>query len=85
MPVYLETLGGWNLLVQAALDRELQIDDCIAPFADEMVVFGDIRVQTVESAAGGNSTDQALLDENSDVSVDGSNTEVGELLLQPSE
>jgi hypothetical protein len=83
--VYFETLGGWNLFVQAALDRKLQIDDCIAPFADEMAVFGDIRVKAVEGAAEGNSADQALLDENSDVSVDGSHTEVGELLLQPSE
>ena len=85
MPVHFETLGGRNPLIQAALDRELQIDDRITLFADEMVVVGDVRIKAVEGTAKGNSTDQALLDENSDVSIDCSHTEVGKLLLQPSE
>jgi hypothetical protein len=71
--------------VQATLPRDLQIDDCIALFADEVVVFGDIRVKAVEGAAERNPADQALLDENPDVSVNSSYAEVGELLLQPSE
>ena len=73
------------MLVEAALDGELQIDDGIAPFADEMVVFGDIRVKAVEGAAEGDSADQALLDQDPDIPVDGSDAEVGELLLQSSE
>ena len=85
MSVYFEAFGGRNPPVQAALDRELQIDDRIALFANKVVMVGDIRIKAVEGAAEGNSPDQALLDENSYVSVDGSHTEVGELLLQPSE
>ncbi len=83
--MYFETLRGRNPLIQAALDRELQIDDRITLFADEMVVVGDIRIKAVDSTAEGNSTDQALLDQDPDVSVDGSYAEVGELLLQPAE
>jgi hypothetical protein len=83
VPVHFKTLGDRNLPLQATRNGQLQVDDGAAPFADEMVVFGGIRIEAVEGAAEVDSGDQALLDENSDVPVDGSHAEAGELLLQP--
>ena len=80
--MHFEALGRRNPPVHGAHDGDLQIDDCAALFADEVVVFADIRVQAVEGAAKGDSPDQALVDKDPDVSVDGSQAEAGELLLQ---
>ena len=68
-----ETLRGRDSLVETVLNGEVQIDDRIALFTDEVIVVGDIRIESVEGAAKRNSAYQALLYENPDVAIDRAN------------
>ena len=70
-------------LIQGLIDRKLQIYNRTAALAYEVVVGPDVGIEAIERAAEIDLLDQPLLDQNIQVSVHCTHTEVRELPLQP--
>ena len=69
-------------LIQGLIDRELQIHDRTAAFADEMIVRPNVGVEAIVGAAEVNLLDQTLVHKDVEVPVDRAHAEVRELPLQ---
>ena len=82
MTVSVKASRAIDSIVQASIDRQLQINDRTTALTDKVVVRSDIGIEAIKSAPKIDLLYQSLLDQDAEITIHRTHAQIGELVPQ---